>query len=62
MVKKVYCPRCGHVEKNLYLEETGGWFLCSHCHTQVKIEKEKKESWEREEPDIMEDKGIDGFM
>lgn len=35
MVKKVYCPRCGHVEKNLYLEETGGWFLCSHCHTQV---------------------------
>lgn len=42
MVKKVYCPRCGHVEKNLYLEETGGWFLCSHCHTQVKIETENQ--------------------
>ena len=29
MVKKVYCPRCGHVEKNLYLEETGGWFYAA---------------------------------
>ena len=27
-----------------------------------KNRKRKKESWEREEPDIMEDKGIDGFM
>ena len=33
MVKKVYCPRCG---------QTGGWFLCSHCHTQVKIETENQ--------------------
>ena len=35
MVKKVYCPKCGHLEKNLFLEETGGWFLCSHCRTKV---------------------------
>ena len=42
MVKKVYCPKCGHFEKNLYLEETDGWFLCSHCHTQVKIETENQ--------------------
>ena len=42
MVKKVYCPKCGHLEKNLYLEETDGWFLCSHCHTQVKIETENQ--------------------
>lgn len=42
MVKKVYCPKCEHLEKNLYLEETGGWFLCSHCHTQVKIETENQ--------------------
>ena len=42
MVKKVYCPKCGHLEKNLYLEETDGWFLCRHCHTQVKIETENQ--------------------
>ena len=47
MGKKVYCPGCGHVEKNLYLEETGGWLLCSHCHTQVKIETENQGKFTR---------------
>lgn len=49
MVKAVYCPKCGYLEKNLYLEETGGWFLCSHCHTQVKIETENQENRIEEE-------------
>lgn len=42
---KAKCPICGTVNKNLYLDETGGWMECEHCEntTQflefVKIQK-----------------------
>ena len=27
----VKCPHCGHINKNLYLEETDGWMECEKC-------------------------------
>lgn len=27
----VKCPICGHVNHNLYLEETEGWMECEKC-------------------------------
>ena len=27
----VTCPICGTVNKNLYLDETGGWMICEKC-------------------------------
>ena len=29
----ITCPICGTLNKGLYLEETGGWMECEHCHT-----------------------------
>ena len=26
------CPKCGHLNKKLYLEETNGWMECEKCH------------------------------
>ncbi|MBR3245861.1 MAG: translation initiation factor 2 [Parasporobacterium sp.] len=31
------CPLCGHLNKNLYLEETDGWMECEKCHHDVKV-------------------------
>ena len=25
------CPLCGMINRNLYLEETGGWMECERC-------------------------------
>lgn len=25
------CPICGHLNKNLYLEDTNGWMECERC-------------------------------
>ena len=25
------CPHCGHMNTNMYLEETGGWMECELC-------------------------------
>lgn len=25
------CPVCGHMNKNLYLEDSGGWMECEKC-------------------------------
>lgn len=25
------CPQCGHINRNLYLEETEGWMECEKC-------------------------------
>ena len=30
----VKCPICGTVNKNLYLKETDGWFVCEHCQNE----------------------------
>lgn len=38
MGKNIVCPICGHMEKQLYLDETDGWFICSKCSSEVKIE------------------------
>ncbi len=27
----VKCPKCGTVNKHLYLEETDGWMICDKC-------------------------------
>ena len=27
----VICPNCGHVNQNLYLDETNGWMECEEC-------------------------------
>ena len=32
------CPMCGTVNHGLYLEETDGWMICEHCHTEVRNE------------------------
>lgn len=31
----VMCPICGTLNKGLFLDETGGWMECEHCHTMV---------------------------
>ncbi len=31
----VVCPLCGHINRNMYLDETDGWMECSHCHNTV---------------------------
>lgn len=31
------CPICGHLNKNLYLEETDGWMECDHCHEDSQV-------------------------
>lgn len=36
------CPVCGHINKNLYLEETDGWMECEHCHKDVRVMDYKK--------------------
>ena len=28
----VRCPVCGHMNHNLYLEETDGWMECEKCN------------------------------
>ena len=32
---------CGTVNRGLYLEETDGWMICEHCHTEVRNENYK---------------------
>ena len=27
----VRCPACGRINRNVYLEETGGWMECDRC-------------------------------
>ena len=29
----VKCPVCGTMNKGLFLDETGGWLECDHCHS-----------------------------
>ena len=31
----ITCPICGTLNKGLYLDETGGWMECSHCHSEI---------------------------
>ena len=31
------CPKCGHLNKNLYLEETNGWMECEECHQDTRV-------------------------
>ena len=34
----VKCPICGHVNHNLYLEETDGWMECEKCRSMARSE------------------------
>lgn len=31
----VKCPACGAENRNLYLKETDGWFICERCKLNV---------------------------
>ena len=31
----IKCSCCGTVNKGLYLDETGGWMICEHCHAET---------------------------
>lgn len=31
----ITCPICGTLNKGLYLDETGGWMECEHCHAAI---------------------------
>ena len=33
----VKCPICGHENKDRYLEETHGWFICDHCENDIQM-------------------------
>ena len=33
----VKCPICGAVNKDLYLDETHGWFVCDKCDNDSQI-------------------------
>lgn len=35
MTYNVKCPLCGTENKNLYLDETNGWFECERCKREV---------------------------
>lgn len=32
----VECPVCGHLNHNLYLDETDGWMECEKCNATTK--------------------------
>ncbi|MDI9243203.1 translation initiation factor 2 [Fusibacillus kribbianus] len=34
----VKCPICGHVNHNLFLEETDGWMECEKCRSMARSE------------------------
>lgn len=34
----VICPGCGALNKDLYLNETDGWFDCDNCGKSFKVE------------------------
>ena len=33
----VKCPHCGTVNKNMYLDETEGWFECEKCGIATRV-------------------------
>ena len=34
----VCCPKCRHMNRNLYLTETKGWMECERCLALVKVD------------------------
>lgn len=36
------CPICGTINKDLYLEDSQGWFVCEKCDNSVQIMKFEK--------------------
>lgn len=50
MSYNIKCPECGAEQKNLYLEETNGSYVCSKCgkQTTVDLEKIRKVSLKKE--------------
>lgn len=42
---EIYCPICGHLNKDLQLENTNGWLTCGKCGNTVQLlayEKKKQ--------------------
>ncbi len=42
MTHDVKCPLCGKENKNLLLEETGGWFVCERCDNEILLPQYSK--------------------
>ena len=38
----VECPKCKHENKELYLEETEGWFICEKCGHEHQVQRFRK--------------------
>ena len=36
------CPICGHLNMNLYLDDTDGWMECEKCRNITKDTKDQK--------------------
>ena len=39
---KAICPKCGSIQRNLNLEETGGWIVCYDCETKFQYDEEEQ--------------------
>lgn len=35
----VKCPKCGTLNKDLYLYETEGRFICEHCKAETQVKR-----------------------
>ena len=35
MTYDIKCPKCGQINKALYLEETNGSFICEKCRAEI---------------------------
>lgn len=38
----VKCPKCGTVNKDLYLYETEGRYICECCHSEQQVDRFKR--------------------
>ena len=39
----VKCPNCGHMNRNLYLEDSEGWMECESCGCISRVRREERE-------------------
>ena len=41
MTYDIKCPKCGQINKALYLEETNGSFICEKCRAEITYPQNK---------------------
>ena len=39
----VNCPNCGHRNRGLYLEDSGGWMECESCGAISRVRRKERE-------------------